>query len=47
LKYSDLYSIEVIIEFLSNNLANNNEPAKESVDFALDDIRQKMMENSR
>jgi hypothetical protein len=43
IKYSDLYSIEIIIEFSSDN----NEPATKTIDSALDDIRQRMTENIR
>jgi KGK domain len=47
LKYSDLYAIEVSLEFLSDNIAIDCKPAKNEVDSALDDIRKKMIESNK
>lgn len=46
LKYSDLYAIEVSLEFLSYNITINCKQAKNEVDSALDDIRKKMIESN-
>jgi hypothetical protein len=47
LKYSDLYSIEITVEFLSNHSSSDCEPVNAKVDSALDEIRQKMIESSK